>query len=280
MALVKEPPAATPPLARKASNAVNGTGSRDLAQTPAVGGKLQRAEEMRPEVIRQMLAFRSNLKLREYLLRVNEADLGNDEARTLFEELAPGVVQRLALLGEDKVDFLTWRTESVEVGDDGPFEVDVSVNTRGRTALTILEEVYGCELGEILGEPVASLLIQLRASVQREFESIEGPAGPTYPGPPVEGFIRVEVDSIDFARKGENVEFIFGGDFELSSAVSLLQDSLDGSELVELQGDAMTTGRFSFVALWECSMEPGDLAFVETYIESLENTVSVEPPSG
>jgi len=257
-------------------NGPNGKGSRDLAQSPAVGGKLERAEKMRPEVIRQVLAFRSNSKLGQSLLRINEADLGDAESRRLFEELAPGIVQRLALLGEEKVDFLTSRTESIEVGDDVPLEVDVSVNTRGRTALTILEEVCGCDVGETLAEPVASLLRQVRARVQDEFESIQGPAGPTNSGPPVEGFTRVDFDSVDFARAGENVKFTFGGYFELSLFASLVQNSWDGSELVDLQGFATATGRFSFDSEWNSSIEPGDLAFVETSIESLDTDVWVD----
>ena len=250
-------------------NGPNGQGRRDLAQIPAVGNKLGRAEEMRPKVISQVLAFRSNSKLGESLLRVNEADLGDAEARRLFEEFAPGVVQRLALLGEDKADFLTSRRESAVLGDDGFLNGDVSVNTRGRTALTFLEEICGCDLGEILGESVASLLKQVRASVQDEFEAIEGPAGPTNSGPPVEGFIWVDFDSVDFARSGENVQFNFGGHFELSLSASLVQDSPDGSELVEIQGDATATGRFSSDTQWNSSMKLGDLAFVETHIESL-----------
>ena len=69
-----------------------------------------------------------------------------------------------------------------------------------------------------------------------EFEPINA-------GPPVDDFTRIDVDSIKFGRNDSFFEFTFGGNFEASVSAPLVQYSEDGSELLELQGDAFVTGR-------------------------------------
>lgn len=258
-------------------NGPGGKGSQDLTEVPAVHNKLNRAQNLRPQVIKQVLSFRSNRRLAESLLRVTEADLRELEARKLFEEQAPVIVQRLALLGEDKVDFETYLTEVVEIDNRPTLDVGVSLNSRGRIAATLLEKVCGCPLDNLLGSPVSDLLRQVRRDVQSAFEAIEGPAGPTNSGPPVEDFLRVEFDSIDFDSAAGELEFTLGGSFEAMLSASLVQDSWDGSELEDLQGDAYVTGTFSFVATWDRSMAFGEVDAGECWIQSWEIKVYVGP---
>jgi hypothetical protein len=64
--------------------------------------------------------------------------------------------------------------------------------------------------------------------------------------------MRINLDSLDFERAGSIFEFAFGGEFEASLSASLVRYGEDG-ELVELQGDAFVTGRYTFAATWDSS---------------------------
>jgi hypothetical protein len=258
-------------------NGPSGKGSQDLVEVPAVHNKLKRANALGPRVIKQVLSFRSNGVLAESLLRVSEADLSNEDNRKLFEEQAPAIVQRLALLGEEKADFETYRTEVVELKDGTTVDVRVSLNSGGRTAAAILENVCGCPLNQFLAEPVVDVLSQIRRNVQSEFEAIEGPAGPTNSGPPVEDFMQIDLDSIDFSGVAGFIEFTLGGDFEARLSASLVQDSSDGSEREELQGDAYVTGTFTLAAMWDRSMAFGEVDAGECWIQSWDIDVDVIP---
>ena len=90
-------------------------GSKDQGDKPVVLNELQKARKLRPKVIRDVQDFAKPSKTAEALLRANEADLSNPGARQMFETYAPAVVQKLALLDEDKADFTSVKTVAVEV---------------------------------------------------------------------------------------------------------------------------------------------------------------------
>ena len=90
---------------------------------------------------------------------------------------------------------------------------------------------------------------------------------PIAAGPPISTFMGINVNSLDFCRAGPSFEFTFGGEFEASLSASLAQYSSDGSELLELQGDAFVKGRYSFVAIWDIS-EGGAIDAGDCWIES------------
>ncbi|WGW11868.1 hypothetical protein LWF01_17540 [Saxibacter everestensis] len=257
-------------------NGPNGKGGNVLAPTPALGGKLEKAKRMRSDVIKRVNAFNRNSNLGKALLRVSESDLNNDESRRLFEELAPGVVQKLALINKDKADFQTWRTENVEVERQPPLEIVVSVNSRGRTALTILEEVWDCNFSEIFADPVDSLRRQIMDRTQVEFESIEPlSTGVTNAGPPSEHYIDITISPIDFSRVGSTVEFTFTGHFDTVLSASLVQGGPDGDGLDELQGEAVATGSFSFDIQCDSSMDAENLDIGEPSITSWQAIVDL-----
>jgi hypothetical protein len=137
-----------------------------------------------------------------------------------------------------------------------------SCRAKAKRAATILEDVCGGVVEDVVQEPVIDLVQQIHDNVQSGFEAGDSQTEPINAGPPVSDFMRIDVDSIDFDRAGAFFEFTFGGDFEASLSPSLVRYSWDGSELVEMQGDAFVTGRYSFVATWNSSnggqVEAGD----------------------
>jgi hypothetical protein len=271
-------------------------GGQDLSKVPVVLDKLRTAMALRSKVIEEVQTFANPSKTAEGLILANDADLSKPATRQAFETYAPAVVQKLALLDEAKADFVSFRTVEVQVDEnhDPPdLKVGISLRARERRAAAILEDVCGGVIEDVIQEPVIDLFQQIHEKVQQEFESpkhnpkqidhpiepiatgspvddflwideeIDHPTEPIDVGPPVSDFIRINVNSLDFNRiHSFFFEFTFSGEFEASLSASLAQYRSDGSELVELQGDAFVTGRYSFVATWNISkggqIETGD----------------------
>jgi 5-methylcytosine-specific restriction endonuclease McrA len=249
-------------------NGPGGKGDEDLGDTPVVLIRLRRAEKLRSTVIKKVQTFAVPGKTATALLLAKEADLSDPATRQAFEAHAPAVVQKLALLDEAKVEFVSFRTVEVQVDEDHyhpDLQVGISLRAKARRAATILEDVCGGVIEDVVQEPVIDLFQQIHERVQSDFEAIDDQVEPISAGPPV-GDIRIDVDSIDFERNGSFFEFTFGGDFEASLSASLSRYSWDGSELEDLQGDAFVTGRYSFVASWNSS-KGGEVDAGDCYID-------------
>lgn len=272
------------PICRKCNGPAR-KGGKDQSDKPIVLNELQKARELRSKVIRDVQDFAKPSKTAEALLRANEADLSNPGARQMFETYAPAVVQKLALLGEDKADFTSVKTVAVEVDAEHrepELKVGIFLRARERRAAAILEDVCGGMIEDMVLEPVIDLFHQIHEKVQHDFENvrrnseeIDYPMEPIAAGPPVSTFMRINVNSLDFHRAGSSFEFTFGGEFEANLSASLAQYSSDGSELLELQGDAFVEGRYSFVAIWNIS-EGGDIDAGDCWIESWDCDIDRE----
>lgn len=258
-------------------NGPEGKGDEDLSDAPVMLIRLRRAEKLRSTVIKKVQTFASSGETATALILAKEADLSNPATRQAFEAHAPAVVQKLALLDEAKVEFVSFRTVEVQVDEDhyhANLQVGISLRAKARRAATILEDVCGGVIEDMVQEPVLDLFQQIHDRVQSNFESIYDQVEPISAGPPVDDFMGIDVDSIDFERNGSFFEFTFGGDFEASLSASLSQYSWDGSELEDLQGDAFVTGRYSFVASWDSS-EGGELGAGDCCIDSWDCDIHV-----
>ncbi|MFF0121260.1 hypothetical protein ACFYP0_18960 [Micromonospora arida] len=257
-------------------NGPAGKGGEDLSNKPVVLSNLRRAERLRPKVVKQVQTFGNSRKTAENLIKANETDLSDPRARRAFEDHAPAIVQKLALLGEEKADFLVLRTIDIEI-HDRPLTMGLSLNARGRMALTVLEEVCGCPAARVLEEGTRNLVTHLDRAVQTELEAIEAPAGQSYSGPPENHYLTVEFDSVDFERSDEWLVFTFTGSFEGSFSSSLVQDSSDGYGLDELQGDAEVSGKFEMVGTGELVLGSMQLVEVESCITEWEADAYATP---
>ncbi|WP_329305748.1 HNH endonuclease signature motif containing protein [Streptomyces anulatus] len=233
---------------------------------------LSKAAKLRPRVISAYKKFGSGTRLSNQLLRSIEADLTQREAREAFEMHAPAIVQKLALLDEDKADYVTYRQVILDDmhPDDLPDifipDVVLSLRTRGRTAMSILQDVCGCQLTDLLEPRVHDLIELLQDRVRQEFESITEPSRTN--ASPAEMFhLRVTIETIDYHRHASVLEFTFQGSFDAYLVASLVQDALDGDGIQDRQGEAAVAGTFSFTADWPISAEQGALDISDCTIE-------------
>ncbi|MFJ5535104.1 HNH endonuclease [Streptomyces sp. NPDC093261] len=256
-------------------NGPRGKGNDEYGPVPRLLTLLKRARRLRPMVIKQVQNFGNSMTVAGHLLAVGRADLKDKNIRQAFEQYAPAVAQKLALLDVSGIDVASFRTVEVMLGGGADFlDVGVSLNARGRTAVSVLKDLCGCELDGILQERIPELLHMIREDVRARFEAGYGPSGPVTAAWPTSVFTRVDVDSIDYANTGESVEFTLKGNFEESLSTSLVQSSPDGSALDDLQGDAVVLGTFSFVVSWHFS-EPEEVDTGECCIDSQE--VDIHP---
>ncbi|MGW1124361.1 HNH endonuclease [Streptomyces sp. NPDC002526] len=241
---------------------------------------LRKAAKLRPDVISAYKKFGSGTRLSNHLLRSIAADLAQRKAREAFETFAPAIVQKLALLDEGKADFVTYH--EVILADMYPddfhdvFVPDVclSLRTRGRTALSILQDVCGCQLKDLLEPRVHDLVELLEDQVRQEFERITEPSR-TNAGPAEMSHLQVTIEMIDYHRYASVLEFTFQGSFDAYLIASLVQDALDGDGIQDRQGEAAVTGTFSFTADWLISAERGALDMSDCTIEEWSSRLDV-----
>lgn len=251
-------------------------GSNDFSHVPRVLTRLRHAQKLRDAVVRRVETFTDAGAVASALLRAKAADLSDPNARQALEEHAPALVQALALLGEEKVEYTVFRSVEVDLGNGTGLEVEVSLDSSARRATTILEDVCGGTVEAVLQEPITDLYREIHADTESAFEGMEVPSGQMYSGPPVSTFMSIDVDSIAFQRIGTFFEFKFDGGFEASLSASLMRDDAHG-DLEDVQGEAYVTGRFSFTANWEAADDvESDVHPSEPWIEDLEQELWVE----
>ncbi|WP_069869074.1 hypothetical protein [Streptomyces malaysiensis] len=238
--------------------------------------RLETAEKHRAAVITRVRRFGQSGKVAAYLLEAATADLSDPGIRQEFLDHAPTVVQILAMMDPQLVDYQSFHELEVVVCEDtGNYQrIDVTLNSRGRTAASLLEEVCETELVAAFQGPVVQLIEEIHDRVTAGFEVTET-GDPITAGPPTPDFITLDVESLDFSRFAGGIEFTFGGTFEASLSTSLVRSSSDGDGTEELQGDAVVSGTFSIVAVWDLTAEPADMSVGDCTIINWEQDLHI-----
>ncbi|MFF3358157.1 hypothetical protein ACFYWN_37355 [Streptomyces sp. NPDC002917] len=228
---------------------------------PIVVTRLKTAEKHRATVIARVQKFGQSGRVAAHLLEAATADLSDPGLRQEFLDHAPTVVQILAMMDPRLVDYQSFRELEVDVCEEtGNYQrIDVTLNGRGRTAASLLEEVCETELADALQDPVVQLIGEIHDRVTAGFEATEA-VDPITAGPPTPDFITLDADSLDFSRFAGGIEFTFDGTFEAGLSASLVRSSSDGGGTDELQGDAVVSGTFSIVAVWDLTADPADVS--------------------
>lgn len=237
----------------------------DLTLTPIVLSRLRRAQRLASKVRTRVYNFSASGDLAKALIFAAQVPLYEPAARAALEDHGPAVVQRLAWLNEERVDFTTSRDMQLSLGAEQPIEVGVYLDAEGRRAVMILEDVCGVDLESLLQESLSEIYAKLQTEVGIAFEAIEGSSSQTNSGPPVSHYLRFEINTVTFERSLRSLQFGFEGDVEASLSASLVQSSEDGYGLRDFQGDAVVAGRFAFEVYWDPT--DGELGVSEQWPE-------------
>ncbi|MGW1641565.1 hypothetical protein [Streptomyces lavendulae] len=256
-------------------NGVEGKGN-SIRQAGVTMNYLASAEKRRPAVIKRAQDFGRSGKVAAHLLEAATANLSQPDIRREFLDTAPAVVQVLAMTDEGIGDYRSYREAEVCIDEeDGLWQsIDVALDDRGRLTIALLENLCAAELEDILQDPVAQLIQEIRSRVTAGFESMET-SDPITAGPPTSDLITLNINSLDFLRYAGQVEFIFQGAFEAGFAASVVRSSSDGGGTDDLQGDATVSGTFSFVAYWDLADDPAKVHAGDCTIEDWDQDLTV-----
>ncbi|MFE1949844.1 HNH endonuclease [Streptomyces sp. NPDC059524] len=254
-------------------------GDETFDAAPALLMQLKKARRHRDRVIRDCKSFGSDTRVARDLQSALKAELSSQKAKDAFLDHAPEVVQRLANLDADRADYVKNRVveldeEQLEPHDRPIRSLALHLRSRGRETVSVLEDLCGHSLTDLLAERMTDLEEQICARIQVEFPSVDDWANTTA-GPPVMTHLDVGVDGADYERYGPAVEFTFQGSFESYLTASLVQDSRTGDGLQDRQGEAEASGTFSFTLDWAFSSEPGDGEVGECTIEDWDSSLYV-----
>lgn len=114
----------------------------DFLQAPLVIGKLREARQRAQKVDQRVRDYRQSFQVGQHLIEAVSADLTSPRARHEFLELAPAVVQTLALLDERRADFLVRRRVYMDFGGD-ELSLAVTLDARGRARWAWVEDLCG-----------------------------------------------------------------------------------------------------------------------------------------
>ncbi|MEU6788822.1 hypothetical protein ABZ912_57385 [Nonomuraea angiospora] len=234
-------------------------GSRRYGATGIVLDSLRSASQHKSTIVKKVQKFGDSGDVADLLLNAIKTDLNDPEARQAFEEYAPAIVQKLALLDETKADFISSRAVGPPHTPDNPLKIGLSLDSQGRTAVAIFEDVCGCSVEEVLEDPITEIMEESHRKVQARFEGMQHYSSPIFFGSPSSVSTRIVVSSIHYERDGLLIVFTFAGTFEDDVSTAALRQGDDGIGLIEFQEDAWTSGRFSFIATCDFSAEPGAL---------------------
>jgi len=224
-------------------------------KTPLVTTKLQRAQRHEAEVVRRVRAHATANTVARDLTRAVTANLRAAEVRRSFLRHAPAIVQTLALIDESMTDFAVGRDFYVDLGGHFFMPVSLTLDTRGRTAQSVIEDLCGCTLPDALEDGLLSLMMKVSTEVENQIEGYSGDSGSV--GPATIDYVRADLDFRDLRRRGARLIARFTGIVIGSYTASVVQDNQWGDELLELSATASVDLPFAISVSWTMTGPPG-----------------------
>jgi hypothetical protein len=226
----------------------------------------QKEAAQRADQVRKIVAtVRDGHRLANQLVSAAQADLDDEDARALFIEFAPAVVQRLAGADEDSVDFVT--VETALRSERGlPLDVRLVLDNRLRFVRTLASTLWSVDLFTIVCEAAECVVSALTDHAGRAVDDPgERPSSAQLDvNPPDLLDLELAFSSCEVQRHGGTIEFVLTGE-----ADGWLTAHVVGHDPRTLTGhrDSMTDiwvfGSFelSFAQSLDQPLRPGELDF-------------------
>lgn len=236
----------------------------DLTHVPLVVTQLAKAHALAPEVSRRWTRLHESARLGGALVTAANADLADPTVRAVFEENAPAIARRLAEIDPKLIDVVQPRVLMVEFEDrDLAIFVDVALPQSGSTITGILEGVSDQDLGASLIRPLGDLLDRVAVVMMAAMADLDDGVGTPDVGEPATAVHYVMLERVALSASSGDLTFTFDGHFEVSGSASVARSTADGSELEEVQGDALVIGAFAFDLVWS----DGALGFDRVWLD-------------
>jgi hypothetical protein len=216
---------------------------------------LETARRHAAEVDRRVREHATVNALTRGLIGAATADTRDPQTRRSYLRHAPAIVQTLALIDEDAVDFRVTRDFEVDIGGYHFMPVTLTLDARGRTAQSIIEDIGGCPLLDALRDSLTHLSAQARDSGEasiyrhcRDGDSL-GSIGLDY--------VWVALGFVDLRRNGSRLTVRFAGEIHgsYSACLARTNQSADGLDTLSLSEPVDLA--VSIAASWDLTGSPG-----------------------
>lgn len=222
-------------------------GSNSYSGAAVVLDHLRKAAGLRGTVARAVVDFRKGGDVAKALLELASADTGAADIRDHFNAYFPAVASTAASINPALLDLPTYRELNIDCG----YPVRIDLDSRFTHELWLLENFLDCDLETALEEPLDGLMRELTGEMEHglqghsEFEPLDV-------GPPVPYAFKVRLVEVNFPRRASEsemeVELVLRFDGGLTSSATRYSD--DGSERLELQGEADVSGAAMIHGTW------------------------------
>lgn len=240
----------------------NGPGEKGQLFKPGVPiflSKLDKAQKLEGAVIKAVLKMEDSPVLAENIIKVAAMNIDEQEPRALFEDHAPAIVQKLANLGSDALEYTTSMGLFVDPSESSSY-VDVFLNDRDRMTKGIIDGLIEQSFEGVLREVVSNLDSQIQEKVTEAFTAL--PSQP-YGEDPRELVVGPWADlrkttvltNLDFSRDDESVKFTFAGSFSSEYLASVVRSSEDGSSLEYGDGSVYVDLEWTVTSSWDGQYE-------------------------
>ncbi|MGA4684848.1 HNH endonuclease [Micromonospora sp. AB353] len=203
----------------------------DYLEAPVVHAKLVDAQQRAPKVVRRVQDHKTTVTIGSGLIDAATADLTGPQARQEFLEHAPAIVQTLALLDENRVDYWTPRYFDHHLGGGAFMPVALALDTSGRTAQAIIETLFGCSLPDALADGLRQLTSDVETAVEETIEKYRGETGDI--GPVTTDLVHTSLDFSDLRRRNGRLTARFNGVLNGEYNASVVDTDQWGDELVD-----------------------------------------------
>ncbi|WP_326557141.1 hypothetical protein [Micromonospora sp. NBC_01796] len=213
------------------------------------------AEERSREVIRRVHGHASARQVARSLMTAARADLSDPRARTEFLEHAPAVVQTLALLDEDRVDFLVPHQIGLHVGR--LVWVAFTLDARGRLMLGWIEQICGRPFDRVIRDGICEIVSHAAAQIEQAVRSAcGGDTGSVESTSADELTVAIHLD--DLQRDGSRITCQVSGrlDGEYSAVVHDAEYWGTEYEIIYKQLDAQLATQFLLTISWDLTADP------------------------
>lgn len=236
----------------------NGPGEKGKTFDPDVPvfvTKLAKARKLKEVVNQDVQSMKNSPVEAENFIKVAEMSLDNPVSKALFQDYAPSIVQKLANLRPNALDYTT--ATGIELNPSGRSSyLDVFLDDRGRMTKGLIDGIIEQSFDSILNEVVSSLDSDIHQKVADAFASLpldafgEDPREPSVEGWIDSGKITV-LRAMDFSRDDSLMEFTFAGSCSADYIANVTRQSSDSDSIESGQSNVSVDFEWRVTASWD-----------------------------
>lgn len=181
------------------------------------------------------------------------ADLAAPATRKLVETHAQALIGKLGSLGYDVLGTAVVSTVQVDIGEDADAQTaTLAIAARVVTAVTLLEEICGQPVQDVLQPGIQDLLAQADDLISENLADIDGPGAPFTVGDIERVDLQLTVEALDAHRDATGIAFTVRGSMigyyaaDLEPELSAAAVSREYEDLADddVHADSETASRF------------------------------------